>query len=220
VDAFGAKGENMGIVYILTNDAMPGIIKIGITESTIEDRIKSLDNTSLPLPFRFYFAIETKRFKEIEKLAHNAFSDHRIRDNREFFRIDPERAVAALRIAGDKELKQKNEMIDETGTVLEENIQKNKERKKRFSFDLVNIEIGSELTFTRDDSKKCKVFSNTEVEYDGKVYSLSGLADKLLTEMGYNWKSVQGPLYFEYNGKTLSELRNENEDISEYSEVN
>lgn len=208
----------MGIVYILTNDAMPGIIKIGITESTIEDRIKSLDNTSLPLPFRFYFAIEAKRFKEIEKLAHNAFSDHRIRDNREFFRIDPERAVAALRIAGDKELKQKNEMIDESGTVLEENIQKNKERKKRFSFDLVNIEIGSELTFIRDDSKKCKVVSTTEVEYDGQVFSLSGLADKLLTEMGYNWKSVQGPLYFEYNGKTLSELRHENEEINENNE--
>lgn len=199
----------MGIVYILTNDAMPGIIKIGITESTIEDRIKSLDNTSLPLPFRFYFAIETKRFKEIEKLLHNAFSDHRIRDSREFFRIDLERAVAALKIAGDKELKQKNEMIDESGTVLEESLQKSKERKKRFSFDLVNIEIGSELIFIRDDTKICKVVSNTEVEYDGKNYSLSGLADKLLTEMGYNWKSVQGPQYFEYNGKTLSELRDE-----------
>ena len=108
----------MGIVYILTNDSMPGIIKIGITESTVEERIKTLDNTSLPLPFRFYFAIESIRYKDIEKLAHNAFSDYRVRENREFFRIDPERAVSALRISGENEIKLKNEMIDETGQIV------------------------------------------------------------------------------------------------------
>ncbi len=42
----------MGIVYILTNDSMPGIIKMGITDESIQDRMKSLDNTSIPTPFR------------------------------------------------------------------------------------------------------------------------------------------------------------------------
>ena len=103
----------MGIVYILTNDAMPGIIKIGITEDSVEARIKSLDNTSLPIPFRFYFAIESKRYKEIEKLAHDTFSAFRIRENREFFKMYPERAVSALKISGDKEIKLSNKMIDD-----------------------------------------------------------------------------------------------------------
>ena len=103
----------MGKVYILTNDSMPGIIKIGITDQeTIEERIKSLDNTSVPKPFRFYFAIESEKYKDIEKLIHNAFSDYRIRNNREFFEMDPERAVAALKISGAPEIKLKNEMID------------------------------------------------------------------------------------------------------------
>jgi len=198
----------MGKVYILTNDSMPGIIKIGITEmETIEERIKSLDNTSVPTPFRFYFAIETDKYKEIEKLVHNAFSEYRIRNNREFFEMDPERAVSALRISGAPEINLENEMIDEKGTIIEEN--QSKKYKKRFSFSYVNIPIGAELTYTRDDNIKCIVSSDNEVEYKNKKYSLSKLADELLTENGYNWKSVQGPLFFKYKEKTLNEMKKE-----------
>ena len=208
----------MGKVYILTNDSMPGIIKIGITEQdTIEDRIRSLDNTSVPTPFRFYFAIETDKHKEIEKLIHNAFSDVRIRNNREFFEMDPERAVSALKISGAPEIKLQNEMIDEEGTIIKET--SSKKYKKRFSFDFVKIPIGSELTYTRDENIKCLVVGDTEVEYNGKKYSLSKLADELLTQAGYNWKGVQGPLYFKYKDKTLFELRKElelsEEDVEE-----
>jgi hypothetical protein len=200
----------MGKVYILTNDSMPGIIKIGVTEQeTIEERIKTLDNTSVPTPFRFYFAIETNNYKEIEKLIHNAFSDYRIRLNREFFEMDPERAVSALKISGAPEIKLNNEMIDEKGVVIKDNIPK--KYTKRFSFSFVNIPIGSELIYTRDEDIKCKVVSDNEVEYNGNRYSLSKLADELLTKSGYNWKSVQGPLYFKYNDKTLFELKKEME---------
>jgi len=200
----------MGKVYILTNDSMPGIIKIGITDQeTIEERIKSLDNTSVPKPFRFYFAIESEKYKDIEKLIHNAFSDYRIRNNREFFEMDPERAVAALKISGAPEIKLKNEMIDEEGVIINEVIQK--KSAKRFSFSYVNIPIGSELEYTRDENIKCKVVSDNEVEYNNKKYSLSKLADELLTQSGYNWKSVQGPLYFKFNEKTLFEIKKEKE---------
>jgi hypothetical protein len=200
----------MGKVYILTNDSMPGIIKIGITDQeSIEDRIKSLDNTSVPKPFRFYFAIESDKYKEIEKLMHNAFSDYRIRNNREFFEMDPERAVAALKISNAPEIKLNNEMIDEEGIIINETIQK--KYNKRFSFGYVNIPIGSELIYTRDENIKCKVINDNEVEYNNKNYSLSRLADELLTQNGYSWKGVTGPLYFEYNGKTLSELKKEKE---------
>lgn len=212
----------MGTVYILTNDSMPGIIKIGITETSVDERIKTLDNTSLPLPFRFYFAIESNRYKEIEKLAHNTFSDYRIRENREFFRIDPERAVSALKISGENEIKSKNDMIDETGSVWPENSEIVKLRRKPFSFDILDIKIGSELIFTRDDRKKCTVISNREVEYNKEFYSLSKLAREFLKEIGYDWSSVQGPNYFEYNGKTLSELRKEkeNNEVEDETEEN
>ena len=46
-----------GIVYCLENPAMPDLVKIGITQD-IEQRIRSLDNTSVPLPFVCFVAVE------------------------------------------------------------------------------------------------------------------------------------------------------------------
>ncbi len=186
---------------------MPGLIKIGITEGSVEDRIKGLDNTSLPLPFRFHYAIESDRFKQIEAHMHDAFADFRVRQNREFFRLDPERAVAALSISGAPEIKLGNSMIDSEGKVFAETPGEQKTSRKRFSFSAVNVPIGAELKFTRDKTKLCKVVSDTEVEYQSHRYSLSGLAAELISELGYEWKAIQGPKFFEYNDKTLSELR-------------
>jgi hypothetical protein len=67
-----------GIVYVLVNDAMPGHVKIGKTLN-IEDRLRTLDNTSVPLPFRCFFAAEVDNFEFVERQLHDAFGDHRVR---------------------------------------------------------------------------------------------------------------------------------------------
>ncbi|WP_192815192.1 GIY-YIG nuclease family protein, partial [Treponema pedis] len=46
-----------GIVYILSNPAMPGIYKIGITSrNDIKHRLKELYTTSVPVPFECEYA--------------------------------------------------------------------------------------------------------------------------------------------------------------------
>ena len=57
-----------GIVYVLVNEAFDSYIKIGKTNN-LEQRLKQLDNTSVPLPFRCVFAIEVSDMDKIEKLA-------------------------------------------------------------------------------------------------------------------------------------------------------
>ena len=52
------KQDKSGLVYILTNPVMPGIVRIGKTkrpEDMIEKRIKELDNTAVPMPFEPFF---------------------------------------------------------------------------------------------------------------------------------------------------------------------
>ena len=88
----------MKIVYILTNQSMPDTIKIGITDN-LERRMKELDNTSTPLPFECYYAVEVQDAKVIEKKIHEGLDDKRIRQNREFFNSTPEQAKAILEIA-------------------------------------------------------------------------------------------------------------------------
>ena len=59
-----------GIVYVLTNPAMQGYVKIGRTDN-LTQRIRELDNTSAPLPFECAFAIEVDEPKKIEQLIAN-----------------------------------------------------------------------------------------------------------------------------------------------------
>ena len=86
----------MPIIYILTNQSMPETIKIGITNN-LEKRIKELDSTNTPLPFECYYAVEVENASVIEKKIHEGLDDKRIRQNREFFRIDLERLVPLIR---------------------------------------------------------------------------------------------------------------------------
>tara|TARA_B100001964_G_C14056231_1_gene519313 strand:+ start:63 stop:590 length:528 start_codon:yes stop_codon:yes gene_type:complete len=102
------------IVYILTNQSMPDTIKIGITDN-LERRIRELDNTSTPLPFECYYAVEVENASDIEKKIHDGLDDKRVRNNREFFNTTPEQAKSILEIAevmGGKNDSTKKRVID------------------------------------------------------------------------------------------------------------
>ena len=88
-----------GIVYVLTNPVMPGIVKIGMTErSDIDKRLRELYTTGVPVPFECAYAcmVNAKDCAKIEKALHKAFEPDRVNANREFFRIKPEQAIAIL----------------------------------------------------------------------------------------------------------------------------
>ena len=101
----------MGVVYILTNEAMPNKVKIGST-GNLEQRIKSLDNTSIPIPFECFFAIEVPNAEEVERKLHKIFAKDRIRSNREFFDILPESAQEALELTNGKDVTPGNMIVD------------------------------------------------------------------------------------------------------------
>jgi hypothetical protein len=81
-----------GFVYLLRNEAMPGFVKIGLTELSVEQRIRQLNNTSVPLPFEEYFAARVPDCQALERTLHFVFGEKRVNPNREFFRIDPDLA--------------------------------------------------------------------------------------------------------------------------------
>jgi len=187
-------------IYILINEAMPGYIKIGMT-GNLEERIRSLDNTSTPLPFECYYAATVKNAREIEKLMHDIFLDHRVRSNREFFELAPDRAVSALKLAAIEEVTPKRDFVEtnEDQTAL------NQAREKRsvFNFAMVGIPVGSELKYIYDENIKAKVVDNRSIELNGEITSLSSSAQKLL---GYQ-RSVQGTLYWTYQDEPLDARR-------------
>lgn len=97
-----------GIVYLLTNPVMPGLVKIGMTtREDMDSRMRELYSTGVPIPFECPFACRVKKSDcaKIEKALHTVFSPHRVNANREFFRIQVEQAlgihvhIASLRIS-------------------------------------------------------------------------------------------------------------------------
>ena len=90
-----------GYVYILTNPSFKeDWVKIGKTSTSVEQRVKQLDGTAVPLPFEIFAYLKTAKFNEAETLVHHyigRFTTLRVRDNREFFKVNPNEALDALR---------------------------------------------------------------------------------------------------------------------------
>ncbi len=195
---------NEGIVYILTNQAHPDYIKIGKT-SNLEQRLKSLDTTGVPLPFECYYAIEVDDMSRVEKLLHQSFDKYRVRNNREFFELLPENAKSALKLTNGKDVTPKDDIVE---TIDDQKaLNKARNQRKRFSFNLINIQPGTELTFSKDENQKCKVIDDRLVEFRGEEMTLSGSALVVINELGYDWSQIHGPAYWEYQGKSLHNLR-------------
>lgn len=201
----------MPIVYILTNECMPDTIKIGITEN-LEQRIKQLDNTSVALPFECYYAVEVPDASVIEKKMHQGLDGCRIRQSREFFNTTPERAKSLLEIAevmGGKNVTPTTDIVETPQD--QEALNRARETRKRFNFGILGLDQGTVLQFKKDSTITCAVANNTQVNFRGELMSLSRSADIVLTEMGYDWASVQGTAFWCVNGTSLHELRMERE---------
>lgn len=79
----------VGRVYILTNQAMPGLVKIGFTKNSVEDRVKELFTTGVPSEFSIAFQIECRDPEGVEQAIHEHLDSNRHGNNREFFRVEP-----------------------------------------------------------------------------------------------------------------------------------
>ncbi|MCP2074694.1 UNVERIFIED_ORG: hypothetical protein J2Y77_004130 [Pseudomonas lini] len=93
------KPYDVGFVYVLTNRAMPGLVKIGMTKNLAEDRAKGLYTTGVPVAFDVEFRTTTSRPRDVERKAHEVLERHRYNNEREFFQVGVEAAIEAVRLA-------------------------------------------------------------------------------------------------------------------------
>lgn len=190
------------IIYILTNEAMPGYVKIGKTTTSLLQRIMELSrSTSIPLPFTCFYACIVNDCHFVEKQLHDAFGDNRANPRREFFMIDPERIVAALKLASIQEVTILGDIVESREDQIA--LDQARERLSKFNFEMVKIPIGAELTFSRDSSKKAIVIDNNHIAFEWKQMSLSSSAMKIL----WYTRRPQWTLYWMYEGETLTERR-------------
>ena len=205
-----------GYVYILTNPSFKeDWVKIGKSSRPVDIRSKELDNTAVPLPFEIYATLKTVKYNEVERQLHrmiDRLTDLRIRQNREFFNVEPAKALELLRdcamILDDAEFFVSGNASECTQKARKEegNTARHKIRGN-FKFSLINVAIGETVVFT-PTGIEVKVADDDKVEYDGRLYKLSPFVGTFMPIEKRNASGAyQGAKYFTYKGEVLDDIR-------------
>ena len=206
-----SKSMEYGIVYLLTNPVMPGLVKIGMTtQEDIDKRMKELYTTGVPVPFECKFACKVKKSdcKKIEKALHKAFDPQRVNQNREFFRINVEQAQVILEIFNPVDVTQ--DVSDEMQNDLtdDDKAASSKAQTKRppLNFFEMGLQKGDRLLWKDDPSIFVTIISEKKVNYGGEETSISSLSAKL---KGYNIKYIAPCSHWIFKDKLLSDIYDE-----------
>ena len=200
-----------GIVYLLTNPVMPGLVKIGMTaQEDIDKRMKELYTTGVPVPFECQFACRVKKTDcvKIEKALHTAFEPQRINANREFFRINVNQAKAILELFHHTDVTE--EVTDEIQNDLTDDDKaasaKAQPHRPALNFYEMGMQKGDVLLWKDDPSISVTVISERKVSYKGEETSISSLSAQL---KGYKSKHIAPGAHWLFNDKPLSDIYDE-----------
>lgn len=196
-------------VYVLTNEAMPGLVKIGRTSADLQKRISDLSvSTGVPLRFECFYAVEVKNGKNVEAALHKIFHKERINPKREFFRVEPERVALSLSVGEYPEVVLPNKKLAPTEVAEDIAIlEKFKKRKSKTSLSQLGIPVGSELTFSRDTDIKAVVIEGDQIQFEDRPTSLSAAALVALKRLHYKSTTANGAAYWMFEGELLTERR-------------
>ena len=200
-----STNSSKGVVYILTNPAMPGLVKIGKTSRAAEVRMDQLYSTGVPVPFNCLIAVEVEDRHAVEKALHMAFNPQRVNPSREFFEIDGVQAKAVLEQMGTNDVtpvvNSDNKNIDQESREAGERLSRS--RRPNFNFEEMGIPKGAILQAVHSDHT-VTVVNEKAVEFEGEVMSLTEAAKRSLN-VDY---APATATCWQYEGKKLRDIYN------------
>lgn len=109
-----------GYIYILSNPAMPGLLKIGLTMRTVPDRVAELSAaTGVPSAFTVEAYFESSDPPTHEKSVHRKLHKRRVA-GKEFFRVRLDEAVECLRaVTGNSPLGNPRQLSEDERSLMD-----------------------------------------------------------------------------------------------------
>ena len=198
--------SELKVVYVLTNPAMPGLVKIGYTtQADANTRIGQLYTTGVPLPFQLEFACKVLNPEEVERALHMAFAPQRLNPKREFFSIDPGQAIAILKLLhvedATGEVEKQPSAVDSQSIAAAEQA---RAARPNFDFEEMGIPVGAALKSTRNECIAI-VHSNRKVLFENTEMSLTA-ATRLA--LGIDYSVAPGP-YWTFDGRLFRDIYDE-----------
>lgn len=94
-----------GWVYVLSNESLDGLVKIGFSTKDPESRAKELSgDTGVPTPFIVEYEMLVEDPHSCEQRAHDLLDDKRVNQRREFFRCSVNDAIKSAKQVVDSEI--------------------------------------------------------------------------------------------------------------------
>jgi len=134
--------DEEGWVYVLTNEAMPGLVKVGYTMKDpairAEELYKDSKNgavTGVPLPFDVAYKAWVLNPFQVEQSVHKSLAQKRINDNREFFKCSTEEAVEHIRQVAQAKFEESKEEVDRRLRLQKEQEEQEEAEKRRLALE-------------------------------------------------------------------------------------
>ena len=204
------KNENYGLIYVLTNECMPDLVKIGrTTRHELKKRMNELYSTGVPAPFECACAykVEMNRLADVEKGLHSLFDEYRVPSGREFFSIKAEKVEIALNKIGNFQIA--DDATKEVQTEIDDVVAADDKKQKNPNMDFfkMGLKEGQKLVFVNskgsDHVITCTVYSYRKVWFDGQAWSLSRLTHKFVST---KWIVRPAPYWETEDGSNLLDL--------------
>jgi hypothetical protein len=158
-----------GWIYVLINEAMPELVKVGCTSKNPVIRAKQLSGeTGVPTSFLVIYAAWVSNYEQSEKNIHDALKSDGLHHNKEFFRCDPYDAIYCIR---------------ENADILYEDYE---------DYELEDDEVDQLL----HDFEEIRVLKGREpyIKYNGKIFAIPREIDpKSLNKMMCEMIIVEAP---------------------------
>jgi len=87
--------DSHGYIYILSNESMRGIYKVGLTTNSVSQRIGELNGTGVPTTFKAerIFEVEERHLRRVEQTIHSELKAVGAHHGKEFFQIELQKCV-------------------------------------------------------------------------------------------------------------------------------
>ena len=98
-----SEGEGKYWIYVLSNDSIPNMIKIGYTKQSPEERANQLSAvTGVATPFKVEYVFKCHEGEFLESEVHKHLDTYRVSNKREFFTISVKEAQEIIEELGKK----------------------------------------------------------------------------------------------------------------------
>ncbi len=146
-------------------------------------------------------------------MLHEAFAPARVRDRREFFKMDPYRAKVVLQFIALEDVTPKEDIFaDATAEVA---MDKAKRHSRRYNCIANGTPVGSTLVSYQNPNMTCEVVDESNVLFNSEVMSVSRAAILANQANGFTATHINGTTYWLFEDETLSSIRANREEPEE-----